>query len=125
MPDCSNTEIYLKEFYRMCDTYFDDMCVGCPLKDEEISCFYTIKDNIEHAISVVQKWSNSHPIHKPKTFADMFFEQHPKAVKVHYSDTTIPAVKRCDVYGVSCDHMFICDDSCMRECWNEIYETGS
>lgn len=52
------------------------------------------------------------------------FEQHPKAAKVYYSDTMIPAVKRRDVYGVSCDHRFTCDDSCMRECWNKIYEIG-
>ena len=61
--DCSNTKMYLKEFNRMCKSC--KRCIRCPIgcaaeKVHLSSCMDYIKDYIDEAVEIVQKWSNEH-----------------------------------------------------------------
>ena len=128
MADCTNTAEFLAEWARMHDaqqrdehgfpkeTCTDDNCIGCPL-DIGLDCKEFAFRNINHAINKVQKWSDEHPAPKPKTYADVFFEMHPKAPK---SDDGTPRCCRENVFGTKGYEDCPVSNDCF-DCWNEPY----
>lgn len=117
MADCMTTMEFLSEWQRMCDTV--KICMRCDIPVDSItgaSCIQFVRKYRETAIRIVQKWSDEHPLPKPKTYADDFFEKFPKAQKD--CDDGLPVFKRCDAYG-NCDHKYCLHDR--NKCWNEPY----
>ncbi|MBQ7546340.1 MAG: hypothetical protein IJT41_05175 [Clostridia bacterium] len=131
MADCTNTAEFLAEWARMHDaqqrdehgfpkeTCTDDNCIGCPL-DIGLDCKEFAFRNINHAITKVQKWSNEHPLPKPKTYADVFFERFPNnTILTRFPKDFLWMNSLCrDVYfgGVDC-----CPGRDCKSCWNEPY----
>ncbi len=116
MADCSKTEVYLSELNRMCETYINSdppHCTRCPLKR---ICGYHGKMK-KSSFALVQRWSDSHPAPKPKTYADDFFEKFPKAAKSGKSGYPSGACKRKIYDGTMCDDYSHCEI-----CWNEPYK---
>lgn len=68
---------FVKEFKRMCHTYTETMCKGCPrekclkCKIEELS-----DTGIKELINDVEKWSKEHP---QRTRLQDFMEKYPNA----------------------------------------------
>lgn len=60
-------------------------------------------------ISMVQKWSDEHPL---KTYAQDFFEKFPNALKDHEG---VPNACLVDIYGSSFDECY----GCCIDCWNK------
>lgn len=120
MADCSKTEVFLSEFERMCSCmYFKEdevFCRECPAH-EFISSDICDTEDLKRLYKVVQKWSDEHPIQKPKTYADVFFEMFPKAVRNVYGGYPAGACKRKVFDGTYCDAYSHCEI-----CWNEPYE---
>lgn len=120
--DCSMTENYLKEKARITKSSYSDSCTincrDCPLSSDNnihgytCSCFE--KMHPKEAISIVQKWSDEHPLLKPKTMLEDFLEKFPNARLL--SDGTPDVCCARLGYGVrTC--MMIDGENC-RECWN-------
>lgn len=120
MADCSKTDIFLGEWQRMCDTV--KICMRCDIPVDSItgaSCIQFVRKNRETAIRIVQKWSDEHPLPKPKTYLDVLFDRNPESSypreemmrrlcrTKHFGESGCPADEG-DV--VSC-----------VECWNEPY----
>lgn len=64
----------IKDLKRMCATYMDNDCYGCPLE-----CFTSLPCDIpNNADEIVDKWVKEHPV---KTYAMDFFEKFPNAPK--------------------------------------------
>lgn len=83
--DCSITENYLKEKARMTKPGYGDSCNidcrNCPLSDynnlANIGCSKFEKFYPKEAISIIQKWSDEHPLFKPKTMLEDFLKKVP------------------------------------------------
>ena len=126
MADCSKTVDFYKERNRMCDFYENEDCVECPFNTctesgIQIRCEDFAERYTEKAVSVLQKWSDEHPLPKSKTYADVFFEKFPKAAR-DAENTPEPCLERVfgeRPNGVRCDHMCCCE-----ECWNMPYPEG-
>lgn len=112
MADLSkDTLLFAAEKRRMCKTFLECKCSGCPL--EVGNCFigtYNADAEIDKdIISAVQQWHDKHPI---KTYAQDFFGKFPNACK--YPSGT-PCACRNNIYGNGrCSHKCNCKD-----CWNE------
>lgn len=64
----------IKDLKRMCATYMDNDCYGCPLE-----CFTSLPcDMPNNADEIADKWVKEHPV---KTYAMDFFEKFPNAPK--------------------------------------------
>ena len=117
MADCMTTVEFLSEWQRMCDTV--KICMRCDIPVDSItgaSCIQFVRKNRETAIRIVQKWSDEHPLPKPKTYADVFFEKFPNALKDVSGDPL--GVCRYAVFDHSgCEYK---KPDCMM-CWNEPY----
>lgn len=125
MADCSKTEVFLAEWERMHKHYENEQCAGCPVRAlahtiGEKDCKKAVLNMPkELVIGAVQRWSDEHPVPKPKTYADDFFEKHPNAPK---RANGMPMAFRCQVYGCSCGkHEANMINGC-EMCWNEPYE---
>ena len=128
MADCMTTVEFLSEWQRMCDTV--KICMRCDIPVDSItgaSCIQFVRKNRETAIRIVQKWSDEHPLPPSKTYADVFFEQHPKATRL---ENGRPRAYRCEVYGCECkykcppdviDSTFNTDRDPCKICWDEPY----
>ena len=118
MIDCNNSEVFLCEYDRMCCLYRPDSCNGCPIDEhkKQFTCNGYIKRYPKTSISLVQQWSDTHPLFNMKTYADVFFEMHPKAQK---DCDGIPLIDRCDVFGI-CNHNYCLHDR--YTCWLEPYQ---
>lgn len=61
--DCSKTQVYFSEKNRMCNSI--SVCRFCPFSyvnnGMENGCNGIERQNIQRAIEIVQKWSDSHP----------------------------------------------------------------
>nr|DAP20947.1 MAG TPA: hypothetical protein [Caudoviricetes sp.] len=83
MADCSKTEVFLKEWNRMCDSS-QDTCQQCYLYEMVnigSSCHAAMRANPKQVIDAVQKWSNEHPSHSlPKTRQSEFLKIFPAAL---------------------------------------------
>ena len=122
--DCSITENYLKEKARMTKSVLKGCtitCRECPLSDynnpEHIGCGWFEKRYPKEAISIVQKWSDEHPI---KTILDDFLEKYPKAnLRPNGASPYL-----CP-YSLGYEEAAYCDGqefrNC-RECWNRPLE---
>lgn len=79
MVDCSKTEVFLKEWNRMCD-FSQDTCQQCYLYEMVnigSSCHAAMRANPKQVIDVVQKWSDEHP---RKTRQSEFLKMYPNAM---------------------------------------------
>lgn len=83
MGDCSKTEVFFKEYKRMCKSYLTAMRTE---KECEIhrkvnncgDCMSFINRDTEKAIEIVQEWSDQHPV---RTRLSVFKEQYPNCAK--------------------------------------------
>lgn len=130
MADCSKTVDFNAEQSRMCD-YYEFCNNGCPFKAREEThfrfCGDFVKSYTDEAVAMLQKWSDEHPLPPSKTYADVFFEQHPKATRL---ENGRPRAYRCEVYGCECKYKcppdviestFNTDRDPCKICWNEPY----
>lgn len=94
----------IKDLKRMCATYVDDDCDGCPL-----DCCTNLPCNMSNnADEIVDEWVKEHPA---KTYAMDFFEKFPNAPKGKYGEPQI-CIKTMHGRG------FRCLDDCIK-CWNQ------
>ena len=128
MADCSKTDIFLGEWQRMCDTV--KICMRCDIPIDSItgaSCIQFVRKNRETAISIVQKWSDAHPLPKQKTYADVFYEAFPNAVKRGEQYGNRPMTCRDYIFGTGCPFHGRGSDSFEEAkrkcaaCWNVPY----
>lgn len=115
MIDCNKTVNFLNEFDRMCNSYAHcDICeIGILNDDYDYNCKKFILKNSEHAIDIVQKWSDVHP---RKTLLDDLKEKYPN-YQTSYDD-----VPRVCTYALGYDKEIQCRNfvptiTC-KECWN-------
>lgn len=118
MIDCRLTKNYLKEYSRLCDSYYD--CGECPLYNEAcdagLLCNDFLKQYPDLIINLVQRWSNEHSL---KTCYDDFCEKFPKIAKLDKGDFYCTYCK-ADFYGeeVPCQYIGEGMGAC-EKCWNE------
>lgn len=99
---------FVKEFKRMCHTYTETMCKGCPrekclkCKIEELS-----DTGIKELINDVEKWSKEHP---QRTRLQDLLEKFPKA---EIDKEGLPSFC-CAKLGYVCN----CLKSTCKDCWN-------
>lgn len=131
MADCRTTVDFLKEFNRMCDTFdCDDNCPFlCFNSGKYETCEDFVKKFTDEAVQILQKWSDSHPAPKPKTYADVFFEKFPNC-----SCSGIVNVESGFKYPVYCREILFgqrnggchnrSENYHCSDCWNEPYKEG-
>ena len=115
--DCSKTEIFLNEWYRMCDSF--NNCSDCPFenatdKDEICETWVFNRKNFKEAIKLIQEWSDSHPV---KTRLSVLKENFPNYRRDGNGEPEEPYVCAKDLFGDDCQ----CNDMCM-ECWSKPIE---
>ena len=101
---------FVKEFKRMCHTYTETMCKGCP-REKCLKCEIEELSNteIKELINDVEKWSKEHP---QRTRLQDFREKYPNA---QICESGLPSAccmslgycKSCDPVGNNCE-----------VCWN-------
>ena len=115
MMDCSKTEVFFKEWRRMCDEAEElhtclllqkGITVGC------VNCEENVRKNADEAIKIIQEWSDANPI---KTRLSVLKEQYPN-LKTYDGRVVFCAG---ELYVFSCGKRTSCDD-----CWNEPIEDG-
>ena len=119
MSDCSKTAVFLRERRRMCDTHTE--CQYCDIGKHRVfgdTCRDFCVENTELAISIVQKWSDEHSL-LPKTYADVFFEQHPFADAELVKGIPSPWVCRARIYGGN--KCSVGETKNCFDCWHEPY----
>lgn len=98
----------IKDLKRMCATYVDDDCDGCPL-----DCCTNLPCNMSNnADEIVDEWVKEHPA---KTYAMDFFEKFPNARK---NDGGVPTICAKHMYDNS-DIVENCNTISCYECWNQ------
>ena len=98
----------IKDLKRMCTTYVDNDCYGCPLE-----CFTGLPcDMSNDADEIVNKWIKEHPV---KTYAMDFFEKFPNAPKDKDGKPETCIKKIYSDVVVSCSCMA---QSCAK-CWDQ------
>ena len=108
---------YLKERMRMCHSFGNTSCGGCPIYAERgiLTCAHFRNIFPRQIVEIVEKWAKEHP---RETRKDDFFEKFPYAKKL--SDGT-PEVCAAKVgYLRECPHPNV-EDYC-KECWNTALE---
>lgn len=114
---------FLKERKRMCDSYKDCNCKGCPL--ERGNCGLSTglsNEECERIIAIVEQWSKEHP---RKTRQSVFLEQWPEAEiyangVVSLCPMFISAAHRDSDGECNCPEI-LCRD-CRREFWMQEVE---
>lgn len=102
---------FVKEFKRMCHTYTETMCKGCP-REKCLKCdIEELSDTgIKELINDVEKWSKEHP---QKTRLQDFLEKYPNA-----------PVDGNGTPQACCEHLGYCTKSCdpfeltCKDCWD-------
>ena len=125
MADCMTTEEFLSEWQRMCDTV--KICMRCDIPVDSItgaSCIQFVRKHRETAIRIVQKWSDEHPLPKPKTYEDELKKLLPASLLYRKNMDGKQEVYLCrqmlfDSEPPYCNG-YIVDKVCMK-CWNEPY----
>lgn len=122
MIDCSRTENYLKEKARMlksvdgCECTIP--CADCPLNAKNnglgVGCHGFESFHSGEAITIVQKWSNEHPL---KRYKDDFFEKFPNATK---QQNGRPASCRNLIYGIKAAPCIATNGKTCADCWDEV-----
>lgn len=111
MADCSKTEVFVREYRRMCKSYSE--CWKCPVRlrfGSSSPCSMRTLDEIDILLSIVQKWSDSNPA---KTRQSMFLEMFPNAKLTDGRLNICP--KLLDTKIENCP-MKVCDN-CKKEYW--------
>ncbi len=119
MADCRVTEVFIAEQNRMCNFY--NLCVNCPWTISkngfDVGCENYVIEHTKDAILSLQRWSDEHPLPQSKTYADVFLEKFPNALK---SYSGIPTTCRKNVFGTGYSECELKGYDC-SECWNEPY----
>ena len=121
--DCSKTEVFLAEWYRMCIGYktYTQIETECKMHHACsmcVNCKKWVTENPEAAIEIVQEWSDAHP---PKTRLSVLKEQYPR---YEYRNTDgLPTICAGVLYGFSCGCTATNVHDCER-CWNTPIEQG-
>ena len=115
MADCNKTIDFWKEWLRKCEAENNTFILDI------LSC---IKP--EEAVKCIQQWSDEHPLPKPKTYADDFFEKFPNTKydpnrSYTSNGTRIPRVKRCGIYKSCKNVRAFCEAEDQVKCWLEPY----
>ena len=99
----------IKDLKRMCASYVDNDCDGCPLGYCTNYCTHFPCNMSDNADEIVDKWAEEHPI---KTYMQDFFEKFPNALKEESSEP-----KTCvkNIYGIDID----CSKIDCVDCWNQ------
>lgn len=116
--DCSKTEVFFKEWRRMCDTFPVGKGDSCPLKMKGVvrlccNCRSNVYEKTEKTIKIVQEWSDTHPI---KTRKSVLLEAFPNApMRI---DGKTPIVCAGEIYGTfGCFYDADGNLDCAK-CWN-------
>lgn len=115
MIDCNSTKNYIHERKRMCESLKKKNCRFCTFKTRQGCISKSIEEaDPEHAIRIVQNWSDSH---KPKTILDVFNELYPDTIKSKKSG--LPQIC-CAKLGLVqyCGDLFAVDSKRCKSCWN-------
>lgn len=115
MIDCSVTKNYIHERKRMCESLKKKNCRFCSFKTRQGCISKSIEEaDLEHAIRIVQNWSDSH---KPKTILDVFNELYPDTIKSKKSG--LPQIC-CAKLGLVeyCGDLFAVDSKRCKNCWD-------
>ena len=109
MSDCSKTEVFFKEYKRMCRSYHNIKECKIHRKVNNCgACMTFVNCDTEKAIKIVQEWSDQNPV---RTRLTVFKEQYPNAVTSKNND--LPAICVGNLYGYGCSSGLLCED-----CWN-------
>ena len=107
---------FLTAYKRMCASYPETDCTGCPLHTEYKDCMDAPCEwDIDKILPAVEQWAAEHLEKKHKTYAEDFIEKFPKS--------TISGECRGHLYG----HKTTCcpqHGDCVA-CWNEEMEGGN
>lgn len=105
----------MKERQRMCDSFSNRQCTGCPFEDcrsiKNIACEAVLFISPEEAEKIIMDWAAEHP---QKTLADRFYKLFPDGLKndrgePHICPRYLGWIKECDDYSrCSCDDGFVC-----------------
>lgn len=117
--DCSKTENFLRELGRATSNCsvncFEDCLIG---RITSSNCTVYMAENTKHAIELIQKWSDAHPL---KTRLDDLKEKYPDfLLNVDGYPNFYPRI-----FGY-CNNCKSCclEDRC-ESCWNEPVEGGA
>lgn len=110
--DCSKTEVFFKEWRRMCDKFPQERNDRCPMRMKGFTsfccdCRSRAYGRPKEAIRIVQEWSDAHP---PRTRLSVLKEKFPN---VQLEEDGLP-VEICAgiLYGFTCEEGDECD-----VCW--------
>lgn len=119
MADCTKTVEFLREWGRMCG---NGNCQECPIWREKaiaIPCVNYIQNHQAEVLTIVQKWSDEHPV---MTWMSKLVEKFPNAEKISMITGACPGW----VFGTGPNmHRTGCDGRRERrceECWNGEYK---
>ena len=118
--DCSLTENFLKEFKRATNSC--ESCAACLISKafpNEIDCVDSIMNHPHEAISIIQEWSDAHPI---KTRLDDVKEKYPN---VDINNLTINLRPAPLGYCKNCYKCLNKQSGDPFKCWNEPLEGGA
>ena len=130
MADCSQTEVFFAEWERMHKHYENELCAGCSVRAlanaiGEKDCIKAVFNMPkELVIGAVQRWSDAHPLPKPKTYEDELKKLLPASLLYRKNMDGKQEVYLCrqmlfDSEPPYCNG-YIVDKVCMK-CWNEPY----
>lgn len=130
MADCSKTEVFFEEWNRLCrNAPSQFFCTGCECQKLFKSygyknCAQMMRHHAKELIEFVQKWSDEHPLPKPKTYEDELKKILPASLLYRKNMDGKQEVNLCrqmlfDSEPPYCNG-YIVDKVCMK-CWNEPY----
>lgn len=124
MIDCSKTENFLNEWYRLCKSKEANYgsCATCELwfLRPSTGCKSSVRQDPQKAIEIVQKWSNEHP---QKTLLTEFLESYPNAelddggYPKHIIPCELGLMERKDICKNKCVYYYDNGYPCY-DCWN-------
>ena len=123
--DCNITENFLRELNRAtnnCNIYCKDCIINDLYMKDERGCVNAIVNHPQEAISIIQNWSDAHPL---KTRLDDLKEKHPDFRLINDSGypSLFPRVfGYCD--GCQSCHLYHRTNRC-ESCWDEPVEGGA
>lgn len=123
--DCSKTEVFFKEWRRMCEHHTKNSTIGECLLRSEFGCGecygvnaikFALSGSLKEVQAVVQEWSDQHPI---KTRLNVFLEAFPNAkIRTKGEEVRLEVCAK-EVFGVD----VLCLNNCYK-CWNTPIEEG-
>ena len=108
--DFSKTEVFLKEWGRMCKAVG---CSMCEISKKGRGCKAFLMYDPAEAIKIVQEWSDVNP---PKTRLSVLKKHFPNYRRVEGQGEE-PEICAEDLFGINCPYPIPDDGVCMK-CWN-------